>query len=729
MTPQTRFTTELRVCLRPAAALVMLVSLVVVWLTGPHPVLMPLAVAAALTILIDMWQPLLARWLLVLLLSAAVLMARNTLATDALLPLLAAPVALAGALLSIPAAAGTAAIVSALLLAAPVTGAAYVLFPIFGMHSVVTLIAVWAITGVIFLIYQPVARFAGWAAGYYADAQAQLADAVERKIKYEQMVEDLTHVSRQLAISNERLVALRRIAEEAQQTKANVVAKVSHEFRTPLNMIIGLVDLMVKAPEVYGRPLPRAAVEDLAIVQRNCEHLAGLINDVLDLSQVEAGRLTLHRERTDLAAISREALDVVGPWLRKKGLDLQVEIPPDLPEVYCDRTRIRQVILNLLSNAVRFTEQGQISLVMRVRPESVVVTVHDTGAGIPPEDIERIFEPFCQGRQQLWRDRGGTGLGLTISKQFVELHGGRIWLESEVGVGTSFHFELPTSAELDPAVRPTRWLNDDWMWRERRRLADLPDLAAVPRVLVCDESGALQAELGRLRDMVELVGTRDLPEAAQVVQSGAVHAGIVNAASADELLPALQAARGALGAVPLLGCVMPLAVPRAARYHALDYLIKPITRADLQRTLTRAGIVSAEEGPPEAAGARGPVLLVDDDPDVLMLWTRMLGLIVPEVRSVTAADGRSALAALREHQPALVLLDIMLPDISGWDVLAAKAGAPDIADIPVVLVTAQDPVEEPQRSDVVALAAETGFGAARLVRCALALSQITLEGE
>ena len=124
-----------------------------------------------------------------------------------------------------------------------------------------------------------------------------------------------------------------------------------------------------------------------------------------------------------------------------------------------------------------------------------------------------------------------------------------------------------------------------------------------------------------------------------------------------------------------------------------------------------------------------PLLLVDDDPDVLMLWTRMLGLIVPEVRSVTAADGRSALAALREHQPALVLLDIMLPDISGWDVLAAKAEAPDIADIPVVLVTAQDPVEEPQRSDVVALAAETGFGAARLVRCALALSQITLEGE
>ncbi len=120
------------------------------------------------------------------------------------------------------------------------------------------------------------------------------------------------------------------------------------------------------------------------------------------------------------------------------------------------------------------------------------------------------------------------------------------------------------------------------------------------------------------------------------------------------------------------------------------------------------------------------MLLVDDDPDVLMLWARMLGLIVPEVRSVTAADGRSALAALREHQPALVLLDIMLPDISGWDVLAAKAGAPDIADIPVVLVTAQDPVEEPQRSDVVALAAERG-SAQRLVRCALALSQITLE--
>jgi signal transduction histidine kinase len=239
--------------------------------------------------------------------------------------------------------------------------------------------------------------------------------------------------------------------------------------------------------------LPTAVIEDLGIIFRNCEHLASMVDDVLDLSQAESGQLVLHREPTDLAEVISEAAAVVRPLIQKKGLRLDIETGA-LPAVYCDRTRIRQVVLNLLSNAARFTEAGGITLRGTAEDGRVTVSIQDTGPGIAPQDRTRIFEPFCQGSQPLWRDRSGSGLGLSISKQFVEMHGGRIWLESELGVGTTFRFELPLAQSLEPSGSYSRWLSEAWIWLERdRRPAALPAVQAQPRILLHDAGGALQS--------------------------------------------------------------------------------------------------------------------------------------------------------------------------------------------------------------------------------------------
>ena len=473
------FRSELRMPAGPAAAAVMGASLLVIWNTQPHPLLMPLAAVAALALLLDRWMPRLSAWLLVLALVASVTLAVTWQGLPEALALFFVPVGLAAAVVSLTAAAAVAGGETLLLYLITRSGPA-----VAGTGAELAALAgIWATLGLMWMVYHPLTSFVDWSWEYYRKARVQLDEALDRKVALEQALADLTLVSRQLALSNDRLAALRSIAEEAQQTKAAFVAKVSHEFRTPLNMIIGLVDLMVKSPEIYGKKLPRALIEDLGIVQRNCEHLSGMIDDVLDLSQVEAGRLTLHRERICLAEVSEEALAVVQPLLRKKGLAVRVFIPGDLPEVYCDRTRIRQVILNLLSNAARFTEVGSITLRIATEANNVKVSITDTGPGISPGDVERIFEPFCQGSQPLWRDKGGSGLGLSISKQFVELHGGRIWLESDglPGSGTSFHFELPISQDIEPVARPTRWLSEEWIWHERGRAARLPDLSPAPQ--------------------------------------------------------------------------------------------------------------------------------------------------------------------------------------------------------------------------------------------------------
>ncbi|MGQ9684008.1 MAG: sensor histidine kinase, partial [Anaerolineae bacterium] len=472
-----------------------------------------LFLTAPLGLAIEAWRPAAGGWYALALLSGAIVVADVWFALPGVLTLLALPVALGAAFAGVPAAAMAAAAESGLLLLLLRAGHAR------PEAVAVALAGVWMLLAVMAAVYRPIHRLAAWAWEHFEDARALLEEARGRRAELQLALNDLALANRQLAVTNDRLAAARLLAESAQKTKAAFVANVSHEFRTPLNMIIGLTEFVLSRPDAYGRRLPAALLEDLAIIRRNSEHLAAMVNDVLDLSRVESGRMALHGEMVSLAEVIERALAVVRPLLAKKGLELAVDVPADLPEVFCDCTRIRQVVVNLLSNAVRFTDQGSIAVRASHEGGRVTVSVADTGPGIAPEEAARLFEPFHQAGGG---SRGGSGLGLSISKQFVELHDGQMWLESEVGRGSTFHFRLPVTPPAGPVARPERWLAEGWVWTERTRRSTPPTLPPRPRLLVCDDGGALEPLLGRYGDEAELVAVADLAQAAGACLTGGV---------------------------------------------------------------------------------------------------------------------------------------------------------------------------------------------------------------
>ena len=660
--------------------------------------------------LLDGWKSWAGRWFTIIALVTMVYLGNTWIGVPGFLALMPIPIVLAPALISLPAAVATAIGETVLLLLPKSVPAGANLATIF-----TSLIAIWATLGVVYAMSRPLHQLIGWLWEYFERAQGLLEEARVRKAELEQVLDALAHANRQLVLANERLAALRLIAEEAQKSKAAFVAKVSHEFRTPLNMIIGLIDLLVETPEVYGEQLPPALLEDLKIVHRNCEHLSSMIEDVLNLSQAEAGRLALYREWVNLAEVIDEAVEVVRPLLEKKGLSLQVKVPDELPETYCDRTRIRQVILNLVSNAARFTEEGGITINVAEQAKYVVVSVTDTGPGIAPEDTEKIFEPFCQGTSQLWRDKSGSGLGLSISKQFVELHGGRIWLESELDVGTIFSFKLPICPPIEPVSGPERWIKEDWVWVERTSRPDLPTLPRKKRVVICDETGDLYPAFTRYSDEVEFVDTGNLAQAIHELRRCPAHAVILNTTSPNNLLPLVERARVEMPDTLILGCSVPPQVEHALRVGAVDYLIKPVTRADLEEA------IKAVDTPVKH------VLVVDDDPDVLQLLTRMLHACDDALEVTTALSGEQALDELRSGSPDLMLLDIVMPDMDGWQVLALKSQDEAIRDIPVILISAQDPSEQPMASKILLATKGEGLSLSKLLRCSLELSALLLK--
>jgi signal transduction histidine kinase/HAMP domain-containing protein len=247
-----------------------------------------------------------------------------------------------------------------------------------------------------------------------------------------------------IALENARAYAVEREAaeqlRELDRSKRRFLANMSHELRTPLTNIIGFSRLMMK--EING-PLSDRQRHDLEIIYDNGQHLLGLINDLLDISHIEAGLMELELREVDLAGLIRSVMATAGALVRDKEIMLREEIAPDLPAVQVDAKRIRQVLLRLLANAAKFTNEGTITVRARSADGPVVVSVTDTGVGIPPGDRERIFERFEQGSLRNERRPNGAGLGLALSKEFVEMHGGQIWVESEMGKGSTFAFSLP----------------------------------------------------------------------------------------------------------------------------------------------------------------------------------------------------------------------------------------------------------------------------------------------
>ena len=548
-----------------------------------------------------------------------------------------------------------------------VTAVGCTLFLLFGLNlsphitalRYVAIIHIWGTIWLVWLTSRPLLLARQWFQVSYQQSREALEESRDYQFQLRQALDDLTEANHQLAQLHRLAHGLRRQADEARRSKEQFVANVSHELRTPLNMIIGFSEMAMYSPETYGRNIPQSLLADLEIVLRNSRHLSSLIDDVLDLSQIDAGQMALMKERVALHEIVAAAETAVRPLFNSKGLYLRTDVPQDLPLLHCDRIRIRQVLLNLLSNAGRFTERGGVRLRARQEGDQVIVSVADTGPGIKAEAIDEVFKPFQQLDGAIHSFWTGSGLGLSISKHFVELHKGRMWLESEPGQGATFYFRLPV-AEAVPSAgdEMMRWFSPYSTYIERTRIPSLPATSNRPRLIVFEDGSALQRLLTRYLHAVELAPVTSLEGAIQEIEQVPAQAILINAASVSEGLQRIENEVALPYGLPAIVCSVPGVHDAAESLGVADYLIKPISRDALLTVLDRLALKG------------NTILVVDDEPDVLRLFRRMLASAERDYRVLRATSATSAGHYARTN--ARCRLDG--PDHAGYGWLSADCG-------------------------------------------------------
>ena len=570
---------------------------------------------------------------------------------------------------------------------------------------------------------RPLQTVAEWSLYSYREANAKAEDAMAHRAELDQIREDLVQANRELTRMSDRMRSLNQVAEEARRIKEEFVANVSHELRTPLNMIIGFCEVITQSPRVYGGRLPPKLLADITAIQRNSQQLVGLVNDVLDLSQIDAGRMALSKRWVILQEIIGAATTAVQPLYESKHLYLRVEAPDEPIRLFCDDLRIRQVVLNLLSNAGRFTERGGVTLASSVADGRVTVRVADTGPGIPPPDLERLFEPFQQLDSSVRGQYGGSGLGLTISRRFVEMHEGKMWAESPVrsedvqgedGPGTAFHFSLALEPSL-PAPLPAaagRWVTEYTVRDARTRPSKAPKPQLQPRYVIQDSTDTLRRWFGRYAQGAELVSVSDSDAALQELARSPAQALIVNAAEPTLAPPVARLPYG----TPMLLYHAPGEAETTRRLGIVRYLIKPIPRATLLDALSALG--------PDVKD----VLVADDEPEALQLFARILASADRGYRVLRAANGRQALDLLRERKPDVLLLDLVMPEMDGFQVLETMQHDESIRDIPVIVVSSRDPLGAPIVSERLTVMRSGGLSVRELLECVQAISMVLAPG-
>jgi signal transduction histidine kinase/CheY-like chemotaxis protein len=487
---------------------------------------------------------------------------------------------------------------------------------------------------------------------------------VELEQRVAERTVDLEQANHSLVEAKDVADKARTAAEEANHYKTRFLANMSHELRTPLNAIINFAHFL--SDTEYGAVTEQQQMFQSRILY-NGEHLLGLINDILDLSKIEAGKMELMCETTDLHPLFHGVMSTAIGLTKDKGLDLDLEADDQLPSVWIDKTRVRQVLLNLLSNAAKFTEEGGITVRAQATSDGFVqIAVHDTGIGITPENQPRVFEEFQQVQDTLNRSYQGTGLGLPISKRLVEMHGGRMWLESTPGEGSTFIFTVPIAkaARRDSEFVAPRLSGDAAM------VAVIDDDVDSQRILrAMLESAGYQVN-GILDSQAALTELRRSPPALIILDirmepiDGWTLLGLIHE---DPFLAAIP--------VVICSVIDPAREQVSVLTNVSAYLPKPVRQEDVM-SLVRQFTPS------------GTVLVVDDDPDARQVLKNMLDKLGHKV--VEAANGPTALSLIPEIRPDLVLLDLMMPVMDGFEVLEHMKEMPAAAEIPVVVVTAKD---------------------------------------
>jgi signal transduction histidine kinase/CheY-like chemotaxis protein len=489
------------------------------------------------------------------------------------------------------------------------------------------------------------------------------------ELRVDERTQDLVESQRQLALARDEALG-------ANRAKSSFLANMSHELRTPLNAIIGYSELLKEEAEEGGQD---DFVPDLDRILGSGRHLLGLINDVLDLSKVEAGRMEIVAEDFEIEPLLADVAATVQPLVTRRHNDLEIGDISGAGTMRSDPTKLRQILLNLLSNAAKFTENGTIRLgVSRGEDEGgpwVEFAISDDGIGMTAEQLASVFDAFAQADKTTQRDYGGTGLGLAICRRFCQLLGGEVSVTSEPGTGSQFRVRLPArvaepseTREPEAAAAPGA--------------SDVAEGAAgAPTVLVIDDDPAARDLL--LRHLSS--------DGCRVVTAAAARQGLD---LAREILPDLITldvqmpdmdgwealaelkADARLAGIPVI--LVTILEDRNLGYAlgAAEYVTKPVSRERIRELLGRYGARSA------------PVLIVEDDAPTRELVLRTLEQ--EGVSTIEAENGRIALGRLASCRPSLILLDLMMPVMDGFELLHKLSEHEAWRTIPVVVVTAKD---------------------------------------
>jgi signal transduction histidine kinase/DNA-binding response OmpR family regulator len=476
----------------------------------------------------------------------------------------------------------------------------------------------------------------------------------------------------------ERLAATVEVLRSASQAKSDFLASMSHELRTPLSAILGFSELMRQEQSQGDSVL--VPLEWVEHIHRGGEHLLTLINDVLDLAKVEAGRLELRPETLDLRMVVAETLNGIRPLAERKHLVLAASLPS--LTLLADRGRFRQILYNLLSNAIKYTpDGGSVRVEAEEREGELRVTVVDSGVGISPEDQTLVFDEFRQvgdpGERQ-----AGTGLGLALTRRLTEAHGGRIELESTRGVGSRFTVILPAAAgSVQPGEMPGPSAE-----RPIDGAAVRPSAGRVDILVIEDDPSAVRLLRQYLEPAGYTVTAAPTGEVGLAMAKERPPAAIV----LDVLLPGLDGwevlrrlkAESALRDVPVIIVTVVDERGIGLALGAVDYLVKPIQREALLACLARYTLTT------KVQQRRVRILAVDDEPGGLALIRAALEPDGFEV--IDASGGREALELMEKDGIDLVVCDLAMPDMDGFEVIAALKANPKTADVPILVCTARD---------------------------------------
>jgi signal transduction histidine kinase/DNA-binding response OmpR family regulator/HAMP domain-containing protein len=465
------------------------------------------------------------------------------------------------------------------------------------------------------------------------------------------------------------LTAARDQAEAANRTKSSFLANMSHELRTPLNAIIGYGEILQEDVADLGH---ENLIADLKKIESSGRHLLGLINDVLDLSKIEAGKTDVFIENVDIVALLEEVRTIIVPMAEKNGNTLEFRLAENLGSMRTDRIKIKQSLLNILSNGNKFTENGKLTLIAD-RSEAdrrmVRFAVSDTGIGMTDEQLGRLFQAFSQAEKSTAKKYGGTGLGLVITRNFCQMLGGEVTATSKLGEGSTFTITLPDSPPAPVQVRP----------------AEVPQLAersvGAPTVLVVDDDPAARELLiANLKAagyrLVQAASGEEALSLARTMRPDAITLDVIMPKPDGwDVLSALKADAD-LRDIPVVIVTVLSDRGIGLSLGAVEVLTKPVDRARL--TTLIHSLVRRD----------GPVLVVEDDAsarEMIRQTIEKMNLPVAE-----AMEGRQALSWLREHPaPAVILLDLIMPEMDGFEVLDALAAHAEWRDIPVIVITAK----------------------------------------